>query len=44
VLVESDLRQLEETWQHCAATALEKAESQLVELAKLLPKSSGKKY
>ena len=40
--VESDLHPLEEVWQRCAATALEKAEAQLAELAKLLPKSSGK--
>ncbi|MBK5400810.1 CHAD domain-containing protein [Pseudomonas sp. TH39(2020)] len=43
VLNESDLRPLEKIWQSCAATALEKAETQLVGLAKLLPKSSGKK-
>lgn len=42
-LIESDLRPLEKVWQSCAATALEKAETQLVDLAKLLPKSSGKK-
>ena len=42
-LNESDLRPLEKIWQSCAATALEKAETQLVGLAKLLPKSSGKK-
>lgn len=42
-LNESDLRPLETVWQRCAATALEKAETQLVDLAKLLPKSSGKK-
>lgn len=43
VQAESDLRLLEKVWQSCAATALDNAESQLVELAKLLPKSSGKK-
>jgi len=42
-LIESDLRPLEKVWQSSAATALEKAETQLVGLAKLLPKSSGKK-
>ncbi|WP_415769075.1 CHAD domain-containing protein [Pseudomonas sp. LB3P38] len=42
-LNESDLRPLEKIWQSCAATALEKAETQLVGLAKLLPKSAGKK-
>ncbi|AWM92506.1 metal-chelation protein CHAD [Pseudomonas sp. 31-12] len=42
-LIESDLRSLEKVWQSCAATALEKAETQLVGLAKLLPESSGKK-
>lgn len=42
-LIESDLRPLEKVWQSCAATALDKAETQLVDLAKLLPKSSGKK-
>jgi CHAD domain-containing protein len=42
-LIESDLRALEKVWQGCAATALEKAEIQLVGLAKRLPKSSGKK-
>lgn len=41
--VESDLHPLEEVWHRCAATALEKAEAQLADLAKLLPKSSGKK-
>lgn len=43
VLVESDLRPLEKVWQRCAATALEKAETQLNDLAALLPKSSCKK-
>lgn len=42
-LIESDLRPLEKAWQSCAATALNKAEAQLVDLAKLLPKISGKK-
>ena len=42
-LIESDLLPLEKVWQSCAATALDKAETQLVDLAKLLPKSSGKK-
>jgi CHAD domain-containing protein len=42
-LIESDLRALEQVWQGCAATALEKAEIQLAGLAKRLPKSSGKK-
>lgn len=42
-LNESDLRPLETIWQSCAATALEKAETQLAGLAKRLPKSSGKK-
>ena len=42
-VIESDLRPLESVWQRCAATALEKAEIQLVGGAKLLPKSSGKK-
>jgi CHAD domain-containing protein len=42
-LVESDLRALEKVWQACAATALEKAETQLVDLSKRLPESSGKK-
>lgn len=42
-LIEADLRPLEKAWQSSAATALEKAETQLVDLAKLLPKSSGKK-
>ena len=41
--VESDLHPLEEVWQGCAASALEKAEAQLADLARLLPKSSGKK-
>lgn len=41
--IESDLHPLEEVWQGCASTALEKAEAQLADLAKLLPKSSGKK-
>lgn len=43
VLTESDLRPLEKAWRSCAATALEKVETQLVGLAKLLPESSGKK-
>lgn len=38
VQTESDLRPLEKAWQSCAATALANAESQLVKLAKLLPK------
>jgi CHAD domain-containing protein len=38
VQTEPDLRPLEKVWQSCAATALDKAETQLVELAKLLPK------
>lgn len=42
-LIESDLQPLERIWQNCAEVALEKAETQLVALAKLLPKSSGKK-
>lgn len=42
-LIEPDLRPLEKAWESCSATALEKAEIQLVHLAKLLPKSSGKK-
>jgi CHAD domain-containing protein len=42
-LIEPDLRPLERAWQSSATTALEKAEIQLVDLAKLLPKSSGKK-
>jgi CHAD domain-containing protein len=42
-LIESDLRPLGKIWGRCAATALENGESQLVDLAKLLPKSSGKK-
>ena len=42
-LIESDLRALEKVWQACAATALEKAETQLVDLSKRLPESSGKK-
>jgi CHAD domain-containing protein len=42
-LIESDLRALEQVWQGCAATALEKAEIQLAGLAKRLPKKSGKK-
>ena len=37
-LIESDLLPLEKVWQRCAATALDKAEAQLVDLAKLLPK------
>lgn len=42
-LIESDLLPLEQVWQRCAATALEKAEIQLKDLAIRLPKSSGKK-
>ncbi|WP_283184448.1 CHAD domain-containing protein [Pseudomonas svalbardensis] len=42
-LIESDLLPLENFWQRCAATALEKAEIQLKDLATRLPKSSGKK-
>lgn len=42
-LVESDLCPLEEVWRSCAVTALDKSETQLVDLAKLLPKTSGKK-
>ncbi len=42
-LIETDLRPLEKVWQTCAATALEKAETQLADLAKLLPKLSSKK-
>jgi CHAD domain-containing protein len=42
-LIESDLLPLEKVWQRCAATALEKAEIQLKDLATRLPKSSGKK-
>lgn len=42
-LIESDLLPLEKVWQRCAATALEKAEIQLKNLAARLPKSSGKK-
>lgn len=38
VQTEPDLRPLEKVWQSCAATALDKAEAQLMELAKLLPK------
>lgn len=38
VQTESDLRPLEKVWQSCAATALDNAEVQLKELAKLLPK------
>lgn len=38
-LIESDLRPLEKLWQSCAATALEKAETQLLDVAKQLPKS-----
>jgi CHAD domain-containing protein len=40
---DSDLRPLEKVWQSCAATALEKAEARLADLATLLPKLSGKK-
>ncbi|APC14264.1 hypothetical protein BLL42_00350 [Pseudomonas frederiksbergensis] len=42
-LVETDLRPLEQAWLSSATTALEKAETQLVGLAQLLPKLSGKK-
>lgn len=42
-LVETDLRPLEQAWLSSATTALEKAETQLVSLAQLLPKLSGKK-
>ncbi|WP_458718352.1 CHAD domain-containing protein [Pseudomonas gregormendelii] len=41
-LIESDLLPLEKVWQRCAATALERAETQLKDLATRLPKSSGK--
>ncbi|MFJ2684218.1 CHAD domain-containing protein [Pseudomonas sp. NPDC087342] len=43
VLIESDLRPFEKVWRGCAETALHKAEAQLVDLAKLLPKTSDKK-
>lgn len=43
VLVEADLRPLEQTWLSSATTALEKAETQLLSLSQLLPKVSGKK-
>ncbi|AVE08149.1 metal-chelation protein CHAD [Pseudomonas palleroniana] len=42
-LTESDLRPLEKVWQRYAVTALEKAETQLLDLAQLLPKLPGKK-
>lgn len=42
-LTESDLRPLEKVWQRYAVTALEKAETQLLDLAQLLPQLPGKK-
>ena len=42
-LIESDLRPLEKVWQSYAVTALKKAETQLSDLAKLLPKLSANK-
>jgi len=42
-LVETDLQPLEQAWLSSAATALEKADTQLVDLAQRLPKRSGKK-
>lgn len=42
-LIESDLLPLGKDWHRCAATALEKGEIHLKDLAKRLPKSSGKK-
>ncbi len=42
-LVETDLQPLRQAWLSSATTALEKAEAQLVVLAQLLPKRSGKK-
>ncbi|MFL1529166.1 hypothetical protein [Pseudomonas sp. O230] len=42
-LIESDLLPLEQVWQRCAVTALEKSEIQLKDLAIRLRKSSGKK-
>ncbi|KIH83136.1 hypothetical protein UCMB321_3086 [Pseudomonas batumici] len=42
-LVETDLQPLEQTWLSSATTALEKADTQLVDLAQRLPKRSGKK-
>jgi hypothetical protein len=41
--VEKDLLPLQSVWLDCAASALQKAEVQSVEMAKLLSKSSGKK-
>lgn len=40
---ETDLQSLEQVWLSSATTALEKAEAQLIDLAQLLPKLSGKK-
>jgi len=42
-LVEKDLLPLHSVWSECAASALQKAELQLSDVAKQLPKSSGKK-
>lgn len=42
-LVEKDLFPLHSVWSECAASALQKAEVQLSDVAKQLPKSSGKK-
>nr|WP_236112630.1 hypothetical protein [Pseudomonas asturiensis] len=42
-MTESDLRPLEKVWQRYAVTALEKAETQLLDLAQLLPQLPGKK-
>jgi CHAD domain-containing protein len=41
--VEKDLRPLQTIWSDCAASALQRAELQLSEVVKLLPKSLGKK-
>ncbi|PYC33423.1 CHAD domain-containing protein [Pseudomonas protegens] len=41
--IETDLRPLKQVWLSAAATALQKAEVQLVNLAKRLPKPAGKK-
>ncbi|WP_256589895.1 MerR family DNA-binding transcriptional regulator [Pseudomonas sp. B1(2018)] len=43
VQVEMDLLPLQTIWSDCAASALQRAELQLSEVVKLLPKSSGKK-